>query len=534
MSLQAVLTQGERKVAVSVNPATLQKLGEVPLMTPREIEVAVRRAAEAFPAWSARSVGERAALLKSVQAALVDRTDEIAETICTEMGKPKFEAVLHDVMTVANLLDYYTKKGPKILREEPVRMSLLFRAFKKSTIVRKPYGVVAVISPWNYPFAIPMSGILFALLAGNTVVFKPATEVVLVGRKIKELFQAAGLPPGTVELVLASGRDVGDTLFKPPVRKVVFTGSTAVGQEVLKRCSANIVPSVLELGGKDPMVVLEGTDPEAAANGAVWGAFTNCGQVCASVERAYVHESLYDEFVKRVVEKTKALKLGPWTDPATQVGPMVSLGQLQIVEEQVNDAVKRGAEVLAGGRNREDLGGFYYEPTVLVKVNHQMKVMREETFGPVLPVMKFQTEEEAVALANDTVYGLTASVWGSDLKRARRVAERIEAGTVTVNDHAYTYGAVETPWQGFKESGLGVSHSAWGLREFTQPLHINEPGGLMGRAAARMATRPWFYPYTPERLGTARMLTKNFFDPRKSGVSKLALLPTALKFARGK
>ncbi len=534
MSLQAVLTKGERRVAVSVNPATMQKLGEVELMTPREIEAAVQRAAEAFPAWSALSVEERAALLKGVQAALVDRTDEIAETICTEMGKPKFEAVVHDVMTVANLLDYYTKKGPKILREEPIRMSLLFRAFKKSSIVRKPYGVVAVISPWNYPFAIPMSGILFALLAGNTVVFKPATEVVLVGRKIKELFQAAGLPPGTVELVLASGRDVGDTLFKPPVRKVVFTGSTAVGQEVLKRCSANIIPSVLELGGKDPMVVLEGADAELAANGAVWGAFTNCGQVCASVERAYVHESICDDFVKRVVEKTKALKLGPWTDPATQVGPMVSLGQLQIVEEQVNDAVKRGARVLAGGRNREDLGGFYYEPTVLVGVNHQMSVMREETFGPVLPVMKFKTEEEAVALANDTVYGLTASVWGSDPKRARRVAERIEAGTVTVNDHAYTYGAVETPWQGFKESGLGVSHSAWGLQEFTQPLHINEPGGLMGRAAARMATRPWFYPYTPERFETARMLTKNFFDPRKSGVSKLALLPTALKFARGK
>lgn len=534
MSLQAILTQGERRVAVSVNPATMQKLAEVPLMSAKEIEAAVRRAAEAFPAWSARSVEERAAMLRKVQAVLVDRTDEVAETISTEMGKPKFEAVVHDVMTVANLLDYYTKRGPRILRNEPIPMSLLFRAFKKSTIVRKPYGVVAVISPWNYPFAIPMSGILFALLAGNTVVFKPATEVVLVGKKIQELFQAAGLPPGTVELVLASGRDVGDALFKPPVRKVVFTGSTAVGQEVLKRCSANVIPSVLELGGKDPMVVLEDADVELAANGAVWGAFTNCGQVCASIERAYVHESLFDDFVKRVVEKTKALKIGPWTDPATQVGPMVSPGQLHIVEEQVNDAVKRGAEVLAGGRSREDLGGFYYEPTVLVKVDHSMKVMREETFGPVLPVMKFKSEEEAVALANDTVYGLTASVWGSDLKRARRVAERIEAGTVCVNDHAYTYGAVETPWQGFKESGLGVSHSAWGLREFTLPVHINEPGGLMGRAMAKMETRPWFYPYTPQQLQRATGLTKSFFDPRRSAVSKLALLPSALKFVRGK
>lgn len=514
MSLQAVLTRGQRRVAVSVNPATMEKLAEVELMAPEEIQGAVQRAAEAFPAWSARSAEERAALLRKVQAAIVERTDEIAETICREMGKPRFEAVVHDILTVVNLIDYYAQHGPRLLREEPIRMSLLFRAFKKSTIVRRPYGVVAVISPWNYPFAIPMSGILFALLAGNTVVFKPATEVVLVGRKIKEVFDAAGLPGGVLELVLASGRDVGDALFRPPVRKVVFTGSTAVGREVLKRSSEHIVPAVLELGGKDPMVVLDDADVELAASGAVWGAFTNCGQVCASIERCYVHESLYERFVNRVVEKTKALKLGPYTDPEAQVGPMVSPGQLQIVEEQVNDAVKRGAKVLAGGRNREDLGGLYYEPTVLVDVDHSMKVMREETFGPVLPVMKFKTDEEAVALANDTVYGLTASVWGRDPRRARRVAERIEAGTVCVNDHAYTYGAVETPWQGLKESGIGVSHSARGLHEFTQPVHINEPGGLMGGLARRSPTRPWFYPYTPRKADTFRTLTTTYFNPK--------------------
>ncbi|MBI4362814.1 MAG: aldehyde dehydrogenase family protein [Euryarchaeota archaeon] len=533
MSIQAILTREKRKILVAVNPATMEKLGEVPLLSRPEIEAMVAEADRAFPGWAALPVSRRVERLRRAQDYIVDHLDEIAETISKDMGKPRFEAIVHDILTVANLIDYYSKKGPRILADEKIRMSMLFRPFKESTIVRQPYGVVVVISPWNYPFAIPVSGIVFALLAGNTVVFKPASEVAHVGMKIRDIFEkGAGLPPGVFHLVLASGSDIGDSLFKPPVRKVIFTGSTEVGKEIIKKCSEHIIPTVQELGGKDPMVVLPDADLELASNGAVWGAFTNCGQVCASIERCYVHESIYDEFVKRVAEKTKALTLGRWDDPATQVGPMVSPGQLQIVESQVKDAVKSGARVLAGGRNREDMGGYFYEPTVLVDVTHQMKVMNDETFGPVLPIMKFRTDEEAVQLANYGIYGLTASVWGKDRGRAWDMARQIEAGTVCVNDHAYTYGAVETPWQGFKQSGLGVSHSKWGLLEFVQPKHINRSGGLLGGRADREVTRPWFYPYDAQKLSIFRDLSRQFFDRRKSRISKIGLLPKALKLFR--
>lgn len=491
MSVSAITQERGKKVLVSVNPADLSEIGRVDLMTEDQIRAAIESAQKASPSWGALSLKERGEYLLAARDYMSANFDEIAETICKEMGKPRTEAANAELLTVLDLISYYVKKAPQILKEESIPIHLL-PLIKKSKLVYEPLGIVAVVSPWNYPFAIPMSGIVFALLTGNTVLFKPASDVTFVGLKIKEIFdRGAELPEGVFNLILAEGRTVGSILFRPPVKKVVFTGSTEIGKWIMEECGKHLIPTVLELGGKDPMVVLEDADIELAAKGAVWGAFTNCGQVCASIERCYVHESIADKFMEKVKEEVSKLRIGPYTQDDVDMGPMVSAGQLRIVEEHVQDAVSRGAKVIHGGKKREDLKGYFYEPTVLANVNHDMRCIREETFGPTLPIMTFKDEAEAIRLANDSNFGLTASVWTSDKKRGEEIAKRIEAGTVCVNDHAYTYGVCDTPWQGVKESGVGRSHSKLGLLEFVFPKHLNIDNSLPG-----MKRRLWWYPYS--------------------------------------
>jgi acyl-CoA reductase-like NAD-dependent aldehyde dehydrogenase len=311
-----------------------------------------------------------------------------------------------------------------------------------------------------------------ALMAGNAVVLKPSELTPLIALKLVDIFSRSSLPPGLFEVVTGDG-STGAALIDARVDKIMFTGSVATGKRVAAAAAKYLTPVVLELGGKDPMIILEDADIENAARGAVWGAFANSGQACASVERCYVQESIAPEFIERVVAETRKLKQGVGTEEAVDIGAMSNERQLQIVEEHVNDAERRGAKVLTGGRRGANPNGFFYEPTVLINVDHNMTIMRDETFGPVLPVMTFKSDDEAIKLANDSVYGLTASVWTKNIGRGRRIAEQIEAGTVMVNEVVYTHGIAQTPWGGVKESGYGRTHGRMGLLELIQPQHVH-------------------------------------------------------------
>jgi acyl-CoA reductase-like NAD-dependent aldehyde dehydrogenase len=304
------------------------------------------------------------------------------------------------------------------------------------------------------------------------VVLKPSELTPLIALKIGELFSRAGLPEGLLEILTGDG-STGAALVEARVDKIMFTGSVATGKRVAEAAARYLIPVVLELGGKDPMIVLEDADIENAARGAVWGAFANAGQACASVERCYVHESIAPKFIERVVAETETLKQGVGTEAAVDIGSMTNERQLQIVENHVGDAKQRGARILTGGHRGGNPDGFFYQPTVLTNVDHDMTIMRDETFGPVLPVMTFRTDDEAVKLANDSVYGLTASVWTRNIARGRRIAERIEAGTVMVNEVVYTHGIAQTPWGGVKDSGYGRTHGRAGLLELVTPQHIH-------------------------------------------------------------
>jgi len=504
--MSRVIDGPNAKTLVSINPGTLEVLGENPLATPEQVRAAVASAAAAFPAWAATPLADRVTSLLRARDYLIEHMDEIAELISRENGKPRQEALSSEVFPTADLITHYCERAKVVLADRDIPLhNPMIRAMKSSRLVYEPLGVVSVVSPWNYPFSIPMSGIVSALLAGNTVVFKPASDAALIGMKVDEILRKGGaLPDGVLHTIVAGGAAMGDALFEPPVKKIVFTGSTSIGKQIQAVASKNLIPTIMELGGKDPMIVCFDADLDLASSGAVWGAFTNCGQVCASVERVYVARAVYDRFVSLVTEKTRALRVGSDTDFDVDIGPMVNEEQLAVVDEHVRDAQARGARALTGGR-RMDRPGFFFEPTVLVDVDHTMKVMMEETFGPLLPIMAFDSEDEAIALANDTPFGLAASVWTRNRVRGDALARRIHAGTVTVNDAIYTYGLCETPWQGMGDSGVGRSHSDDGLLEFVYPKHVNSD-----HAPAFLKRRPWWFPYSRAGYETQSLSTKAF------------------------
>jgi succinate-semialdehyde dehydrogenase/glutarate-semialdehyde dehydrogenase len=343
-----------------------------------------------------------------------------------------------------------------------------------------------------------------ALMGGNAAVVKPSELTPLVGLKVGEVFARAGLPAGTLEIVTGDG-STGAALVEAGVDKVMFTGSVPTGRRVAEAAARRLIPVVLELGGKDPMIVFEDADLDAASEAAVWGAFANSGQACASVERCYVHERVAEEFTRRVVAKTGALRQAAGGGASCDLGAMSSERQLLTVEGHVREAVERGARVLAGGRRAQGCGGrgWFHEPTVLAGVDHTMAVMREETFGPVLPLMTFREEAEAVRLANDSSFGLTASVWTRNIRRGRRVASRIEAGTVMVNEVLYTHGIAQTPWGGVKQSGIGRTHGRLGLLEMVAPHHVH-----VNRLARLQDV--WWFSYTPDAAALFLQLARRF------------------------
>ena len=475
-----------RKV-VSVDPATGEVLREFDPATEPEVRAAVARSRAAQLEWNAVGVSRRVGIVREFQRRLHDRKTEVARQITREAGKPLGEALLTEVLVVLDTARFCIESAHAFLRQEPVSHGNLAMKTKVGRILRQPYGVIGIISPWNYPFSTPATETLAALVSGNAVVLKPSEFTPLVALELAALLHDAGVPNDVLQVVIGDG-STGAALVQAEVDKLIFTGSVPTGKRIAEAAAARLLPVVLELGGKDPMLVLDDADVEVASSGAVWGAFMNAGQACLSVERCYVHRSLYDRFVEVCVGKTKQLRVGNGLDPATDVGPMIHERQLRIVESQVQDALAHGARVLTGGSRLKSLGPNFYSPTVIVDVSHDMKIMREETFGPVLPIMAFDNDREGIRLANDSDYGLGASVWTRNRARGETVAGQIQAGTVMVNDCVSCFGISEALHGGVKASGLGRTHGHFGLEEMVRVkyLDVDLLGGMK---------KSWWYGY---------------------------------------
>jgi len=454
------------------NPATTKEIGRAPLTMPEEVARAVGRAREAQPAWASRSFHERGSVIMAARKLILDELDQIADLISLETGKPAAEAIAMEMAPGLDVMQYFARKTMTLLRPRRIPVGLYWTMGRSSYEIYKPLGVIGIISPWNFPFATPLDEVVMALMAGNAVVLKPSELTPLTALKINEVLSRAGLPQNVFQVVTGDG-STGAALVASGVDKIMFTGSVATGRRVAEAAAKYLIPVVLELGGKDAMIVLDDANIVNAARGALWGAFANCGQSCASVERCYVHESIAEQFIAEVVKETKRLRQSTNGDKVVDLGPMSTERQLSIVERHVNQAINNGAVALTGGERLRDVAGPFYPPTVLTNVTHEMDVMREETFGPVLPIMTFRTDEEAVRLANDSDFGLTASVWTNNIGRGQQLARQIEAGTVTINDVLYTHAIAQTPWGGVKQSGLGRTHGQAGLLELVRPQHVH-------------------------------------------------------------
>jgi acyl-CoA reductase-like NAD-dependent aldehyde dehydrogenase len=474
----------------SIDPATGEAVAHFEKTPAARVPEIVRKAREAQSDWAKLPVAERAGQLRKLRACMMDSRDELAAVVVRESGKPRVEALFADVFVSLDSSEHWASEAARALRTTRLPHHSTAAKTKSGYLVHEPLGVIAIISSWNYPLAIPMSQIIPAIVAGNAVVCKTSDFTPQCGALIEKLFKDAGFPKGLVTVVQGAG-DVGQALIEAQPDKVMFTGSVSTGKRVAEACAKNLVPSVLELGGKDAMIVLEDANLEVASSGAVWGSYTNCGQVCLSVERLFVEEAVAERFTTLCVQKTKKLRLGPGSDPASDVGPLIRPQHVQRMSELVHDAVSRGAKVLCGGMPRPDLGANFFEPTVITNVDSSMKLFQEETFGPILAVQIVRNSEEAIARANDSPFSLAASIWTGDKKRGEAIARRLKAGAVMVNDAISYFGIAEAPHGGCGASGWGRTHGNAGLLEMVQTKYVTIDL-LPGRE------KPWWYRYGAE------------------------------------
>ncbi len=464
-----------RVVASSAAPVTTyspfngQPLATVPQSTEADVDQAYRRARRAQEAWAATSLDDRAAKLLALHDVILDRQDEIIDLICWESGKARkhaFDEPLHVALTAR----YYARTAHEHLDTE--RQLGVIPALTRVEVNRIPKGVVGIISPWNYPFTMALCDGLPALLAGNAVVHKPDAQTMLSALLGIQLLEEAGFPRDLWQVVAGPGPAIGGPLIARS-DYVCFTGSTATGRLIAQQCADRLIGCSLELGGKNPILILRDANIDRAAEGSVRAAFSNAGQLCVSLERMFVADQIYDRFVSRFVERTKAMNLGVGLGWGTDMGSLISAQQLETVTAHVEDAVAKGARVLAGGRARPDLGPFYYEPTILEGVTPEMTCFGEETFGPVVSLYRFHDEAEAVARANDGEYGLNASIYSQDGKRARELARQIRCGTVNINEaFGATFGSIDSPMGGMRQSGMGRRQGSEGIHRYTESQSV--------------------------------------------------------------
>jgi succinate-semialdehyde dehydrogenase/glutarate-semialdehyde dehydrogenase len=496
-------TNGRRRLQLR-SPMNLEPIGNLDCATREEVEAAVSRARAAQPAWAALSFEQRAEYMYRMADLVIAKQDRIMETVIRETGKPRAESLAMEVYASCDSLVFYAKRAKKFLKREKRKLHGVMGFLKKAMIVYKPRGVVGVITPWNGPFILSLNPTVQALMAGNTVVIKPSEVTPYSGALVGELFREAGIPEGVVEVVMGDGQTGADLIAAGP-NKVSFTGSVATGRKIAVACGERLIPFTLELGGKDAMIVCEDADIERAADGALIGSCMNTGQYCCGTERIYVVDGVYEAFVQKVIAKTKSLRQSDDVDQA-DVGATFWDRQLGIIEDHVNEAVQKGARVEVGGGRNPDLKGLYFQPTVLTNVSHDMKVMTDETFGPVICIMKVKDEDEALRLANDSRYGLNGNVWTADREHGIDLASRIETGSASVNDMAMSYGVNEVPFGGVKESGLGAVNGPEGLRGYCHAMPI-----IVERFAKGPVSK---YPYTAKTVDDLGKAMKFFWGSK--------------------
>ncbi|MGE4427721.1 MAG: succinic semialdehyde dehydrogenase, partial [Solirubrobacteraceae bacterium] len=482
-------TGGRPDQKAVVNPATGATVAWVDALQPDDVAAAAARGRAAQPAWEALGYGGRARIMRRAQKWVVDHRDDLIRTIVSETGKAWEDAMIAEVTYAAAAFGHWASSAEQLLGDEKVKVASPLLAGKKVVVRHAPLGLVGVIAPWNYPFTNGFGDAIPALMAGNAVLLKPAEKTPLTSLLLLEALRGCGLPDDVLQVVTGRGSVLGDPIIDA-VDMVMFTGSTAVGRGIARRCGERLIPCSLELGGKDALIVLADADLERAANTALFYAMFNGGQTCISVERVYVEASVYDAFVAKVTEKAGTLRNNDPTGPgATDVGALTVPEQLDVVRSHVEDARSKGARVVVGGEEDEGRPGWWYPPTVIADVDHGMACMTEETFGPTLPIMRVADADEAVRLANDSPYGLMASVFTKDVARGEAIARRIQAGTVHVNDALVGYAALEAPIGGWKDSGLGARHGRAGIEKYTATQTL---------VVARLALRrePQHYPTT--------------------------------------
>ena len=473
------------------NPRTGEVLYTLPEPSDAEIATAFREAHCAFEKIRAMSVRERLNETLKLKRFFLDNKEMVVDRVVQETGKARTDALVSEVFTILDIIDYYDKNAERHLADEKVPTPIILWP-KKSKVYYAPIGPVLIISPWNYPLNLAMLPMLTAFVAGNSVVYKPSEWTPLKGL-VEEIIEKSGFMKDAVHVVYG-GKDTGRKLIDRRPAKILFTGSTRAGRQIMEQAGKYLIPVELELGGKDPMVVFDDVDIDRTAAGAVWGGMTNCGQTCTSVERLFVQERIYPQFVEALKQKIEKLS-HPTRDPDKpdagdmDVGCMTAHFQIEKVEDQVNDAVEKGAKVHTGGKRTENSSA--YPPTLITDIDDSMKIAKEETFGPVLTVQTFKTEDEAIRLANDSPYGLSASVWSKDIERATRVARAIETGNVSINNVLATQGNSALPFGGTKESGFGRYKGPHGLHSFSNIKSIMIDSGSK--------FEPHWFPYTKDK-----------------------------------
>ena len=486
----------------AISPITGEELGVYSIPSTQEIKESVEKSRTAYKNWKNFTIQQRIKYISKMKDLLIQELDEVVDLICKDNGKAKLEALSSDILMCIDSICYYQKYARKILAREK-RRKHIFSFPSKFYIEHMPLGVVAIFSPWNFPLQLALLPTISALIAGNTVILKPSEFTPTIGAYIESLATRVNLPKDVLQ-VLQGAKRVGQDLIENKPDKIFFTGSVATGKKIMEAASKNLIPLELELGGKDPMIVFSDANFERAVNGAVYGAFCNTGQVCVSVERLYVEKSIYDRFVEAVVERVKKIQVG---EGHVDIGAMTSPLQIKIVEEQIDDALEKGAKLLTERKQEEN----FLHPVVLKDVDHSMKIMQEETFGPVLPIMPFSEEAEVIALANGTDFGLNASIWTKDLKKAKRIAQELITGSCAVNDVIKNMANPDMPFGGEKHSGFGRYHGPEGLYSFSRKKSIMINSGKLLKKEIN-----WF-PYTKNMYNVVKNMIHGMYG---KGIAK--------------